>query len=297
MLHDITAQTIHVNTELACIHHKDTKRRKTQKHVTFDAEGIACMVEILMTALETEKQQNARLNSEPRTPSKAKDLERPLIGNSSTWRNDELDRFMVEQRVLDVRRMIPEKWFDFGKLDNYQSCTKPTSVFGRERLIIVRDQITSVTSDEITNNRVIVQKAPHFISTFRNLQDLRRLNVTDTRQDNLAEKRYEKRHGRPISTVPPEWVGPPLPPLTAEEAHRIASISDPSKSSAGSRLFTATQEKDSESLATSFFQNVLMLLFFDDPPVAWATGRDDAKPVLLWRNRYLPIHRSFFLLY
>src|SRR5579859_2859860 len=134
---------------------------------------------------------------------------------------------------------------------------------------------------------MILQKAPHFTSTFRNLQDLRSLNVTDTRLDTLADKRHGKRqYGRPTSAVLPEWVGPPLAPLTADEAHRIVSISDPSKSSAGSRLFTATQEQESESLATSFIQNVLMLLFIDDPSVTWATGRDDGKPVLRWRNRY-----------
>src|SRR5436190_1959799 len=153
--------------------------------------------------------------------------------------------------------------------------------------MVVRNQVTSIQSDEVNSNRIILQKAPNFTSTFRNLQDLRGLNVTDTRLGNFAEKRHEKHsYGRPASAVLTEWVGPPLAPLTAEEADRIVSISDPSKSSAGSRLFTATQEQESESLATSFFQNVLMMLFLDDPPVAWAIGRDDGKPVLRWRNRF-----------
>jgi hypothetical protein len=164
--------------------------------------------------------------------------------------------------------------------------------------MVVRAQVTSVMSDEINNNRVILQRAPNFTSTFRNLQDLRGLNVTDTRLDNLVEKRHEKHsYGRPTSVILPEWVGPPLVPLTPEEANRIVSISDPSKSSAGSRLFTATQEQESESLATSFFQNVLMMLFLDDPPIAWAAGRDDVKPVLRWRNRCLPMHHNLLSLY
>lgn len=155
--------------------------------------------------------------------------------------------------------------------------------------MIVRNQVTSVTSDEIYNNRVIVQKAPNFTITFRNLQDLKGLSMTDNRQDALAEKRREKRaYGRPTSAILPEWVGPPLPDPTPEEKHRIASISDPSKSSAGSKLFTATQEQESETLATSFFRNVLMMLFWDDPVVAWATGRENAKPVVRWRNWYIP---------
>jgi hypothetical protein len=138
---------------------------------------------------------------------------------------------------------------------------------------------------------MIIQKAPNFTTTFGNLQDLHGLNVTDTRLGTLAEKRHEKRaYGRPTSAVLPEWVGPPMAPLTAEEAHRIASISDPSKSSAGSRLFTATQEHESESFANSFIKSVLMMLFFDDPCLAWATGRDNGKPVLRWRNRYYTIY-------
>jgi hypothetical protein len=73
--------------------------------------------------MAAEKVQRARITAEPRTPSKAKDPAKPLIGSSSTWRNDQLDLFQVEQGVLDVRRIIPEKWFDFGQLDNYQTCT------------------------------------------------------------------------------------------------------------------------------------------------------------------------------
>lgn len=142
-------------------------------------------------------------------------------------------------------------------------------------------------SEEISNNLIIVQRAPNFLNTFQNLQDLRGLYITETRRDALAEKRQEKlAYGRPTSAVLPEWVGPPLAPLTPEEKHRIVSISDPSKSSAGSKLYTATQEKESETLATSFFRTVLILLFLDNPPVTWPTGRDDAKPVLRCRNRY-----------
>jgi hypothetical protein len=75
--------------------------------------------------MAAEKIQKIRITAEPRTPSKPKEAEKPLIGSSSTWRNDQLDLFKVQQRVLDVRRMIPEKWFDFGQLDNYQSGIKP----------------------------------------------------------------------------------------------------------------------------------------------------------------------------
>jgi len=73
-----------------------------------------------------EKKQKARNYSQPRTPTKPRIPERPVIGSSSTWRQEQLDRFLVEQRPLDVKEMIPEKWFEFGQLENYQSSNMPS---------------------------------------------------------------------------------------------------------------------------------------------------------------------------
>jgi hypothetical protein len=56
-----------------------------------------------------ERIQKGRITKEPRIPNKPKESE-----SSSTWGNYQLDLFMMEQRVLDVRKMIPEKWFNFG---------------------------------------------------------------------------------------------------------------------------------------------------------------------------------------
>ena len=185
--------------------------------------------------------------------------------------------------MLEVKTMIPEKWFEFGQIEDYQDSNNPF----RMLLTVARDQITSVQTDEIQKTRVVLKKALHFTHTFQNLRHICGLNITDTRLDNFAEKRHEKRsYGQPISGTLPVWVGPPLAPLTPEEIQRIVSISDPSKSSAGSRLFTATQERESEALATSFCQTVLDMLFPDNPSVTWATGRDDGKPILEWRNWY-----------
>ena len=89
------------------------------------------------------------------------------------------------------------------------------------------------------------------------------------------------------------WVGPPAPPLTAEETRRVISISDPSKSSRGSQLFHATQEQESELLGNLFCQSTLKLLFLD-PPLDWATGRVDAIPVLRWRHRCPPSSHFHF---
>jgi hypothetical protein len=128
ILRDITAQTIQIDTKSTpCIRHKN---QKTENHVKFDAKGIRLHVKIVMIAMAGGKRQKARVNSQPRTPSKPKAPERPVIGSSSTWRKEQLDRFLVQQGVLDVKTMIPEKWFDFGQLDNYQLGIQP--VFQRD---------------------------------------------------------------------------------------------------------------------------------------------------------------------
>ena len=56
-----------------------------------------------------------------------------------------MDRLLVEQSLLEVKTMIPEKWFEFGQLENYQSGNKPFHMW----LIVIRDKITSVQRNEI----------------------------------------------------------------------------------------------------------------------------------------------------
>jgi hypothetical protein len=153
----------------------------------------------------------------------------------------------------------------------------------------VRNQLTSIQREELSNFRLIYQKAPYFMYAFRVADDLRRITVTEVRLDNSAGKHQEKQSFRPVgsptSSLIPEWVGPLLPPLTTDEIHHIASIFDPAKSSAGSRLYYATREKDSEMLATEFCRTVISLLFLDGPSLKWVTGRGTRVPVLHWRHK------------
>jgi hypothetical protein len=116
--------------------------------------------------MAAEKVQRARITAEPRTPSKAKDPDKPLIGSSSTWRNDQLDLFQVEQGVLDVRRMIPEKWFDFGQINGYQSGTSlllrdsNNSTRSGHFCDVGRDRRQSCHTSESTYLRYHVPKPP-----------------------------------------------------------------------------------------------------------------------------------------
>jgi len=109
-------------------------------------------------------------------------------------------------------------------------------------------------------------------------------------------KRQEKRNQQTLimppltSQVNPIWVGQPAPTQTDEETRRITSISDPSKSSAGSQLFYACQERESEALGNLFCTVAIDALFEENPPLIWVKGRPKF-PVVQWRSRY--ILRSF----
>jgi hypothetical protein len=155
--------------------------------------------------------------------------------------------------------------------------------------MIVRERLVSVLPSDLSDNRVLPEKSSYYHAVFSTLQDLESLKVTDTRKENLAEKRHEKRAGQvPAlpSQVAPVWVGQRAPPLSAEETRRIASISDPSKSSSGGQLFHATQERESEVLGNQFCITTLKVLFLDGPALAWVTGRPKA-PIIQWRHGYI----------
>jgi hypothetical protein len=56
------------------------------------------------------------------TPRKRETPQIPVIGSGSTWGEDELDMFkVIVEGDVDVKQMIPEKWFDFGGLEHYRA--------------------------------------------------------------------------------------------------------------------------------------------------------------------------------
>ena len=62
------------------------------------------------------------------TPKKRKP-EKPEIGSSWTWNHDQLDLFKIHPaREVEPKDIIPEKWFDFGNLENYQSGAKVPAI-------------------------------------------------------------------------------------------------------------------------------------------------------------------------
>lgn len=54
-----------------------------------------------------------------------------MVGSSSTWAQDELDLFHVRvEGDVDVREMIPDKFFDFSSLENYHTSNAVIIHFG-----------------------------------------------------------------------------------------------------------------------------------------------------------------------
>jgi len=155
--------------------------------------------------------------------------------------------------------------------------------------MIVREQLESVQPEDLCNDDVLFDKATQFYTVFSTLATLQNTKITETRKRNLAEKRQEKRNPTFITPLSSHtWVGPPAPPLSAAEtAQRIASISDPSKSSVGTELFQASEEKQSDTLANVFAKVAMTALFRRSPPLTWVTGRDQS-PVLSWGSKYSP---------
>jgi hypothetical protein len=82
---------------------------------------------MLITAMAGEKKQKKRLEG-AETPKRARKLEKPVIGSSSMWKQNELDKFRVRVKDRGVSDMIPEKWFDFSGLEHHQSSNPVTLI-------------------------------------------------------------------------------------------------------------------------------------------------------------------------
>ena len=59
----------------------------------------------------------------PKTPPPSKEPKMPVIGSSCTWREAELDHLKVDVlRDIDVRKLIPNEFFEFDHLRYYKEC-------------------------------------------------------------------------------------------------------------------------------------------------------------------------------
>jgi len=100
--------------------------------VAFSKEGFSPSIAEKKTdvAMAKAKQQAKRKSNwrGPKTPSRQEQEKIPVIGSSCTWRDAELDHLKVKvQRDVDVRELIPEKFWRFEHLTYYKECTLPQS--------------------------------------------------------------------------------------------------------------------------------------------------------------------------
>ena len=86
-----------------------------------------------------------------------------------------------------------------------------------------------------------------------------------------------------MSRFPDHRVGP-RPYLELEQQERRAtSISDPEKSSAGSKHYYSCREKATQDLGNGFCRQAIKSLFRQNPQISFATGRPQF-PVIEWNN-------------
>ena len=131
-----------------------------------------------------------------------------VVGSSSTWTQEELDLFHVRvERDVDVREMIPEKFFDFSTLKNYHAGTAVVTIwYYLVVLIVARKKLVLVQRADLGKVNVLIDKAGWFSWAFSSLHKLLSFKKTDPRIDNLSQTRSEKHSHAdsrpPISSMP-----------------------------------------------------------------------------------------------
>jgi hypothetical protein len=112
----------------SCFHpQKQTKPSKQGKRVAFSKEGNPSVwgkkTDVAMAKAKQQAKRKGNYRGS-KTPPKQKEQEIPVIGSSCTWRDAELDHLKVRvRRDVDVKELIPEKFFEFDHLEEYEECT------------------------------------------------------------------------------------------------------------------------------------------------------------------------------
>jgi hypothetical protein len=151
--------------------------------------------------------------------------------------------------------------------------------------------------EDVGNKRVVRDKATSFQTLFDTLNELENTRVTRTRVDRLADKRHEKNQLSlmssqfiPLSDNDVTFVGKSAPAFTKEE-RRIASVSDPTKSSTGGEYFYAALEVESQIFGNLFCKEIMASLYMDGMELDWVKNRPQ-NPTIRWRHMFVPLRPS-----
>jgi hypothetical protein len=120
----------------------------------------------------------------PKTP--PRQVEKiPIIGSSCTWRDEELDHLKVKVLTdVDVRELIPEKFWRFDHLEYYEECIHPPSVF----LIVGKDELCALSEEDLKSREVVNRILNPSQTIFQSLQQVMLLQP-EVRKLNLSRKR------------------------------------------------------------------------------------------------------------
>ena len=257
-----------------------------------------------------EKQEKRSAQKPPRTP-KRKPEEVKVIGSSCTWGDEELGRFKVTvTRDVNPRELIPQQFFDFSNIANYESCNSMSSVVF---LTLGKSELCALSKLDIRNKKVIsaVRNSSH--SLFDSLRQVALLQ-SEVRQSNLSQKRKSiniQSESEILATETSTDVGKetvmygtfilacvavvdssqaPSVASVASSSKRIvsgASISGPQQDSAGGSRVLSSNEKASDMFANIFMGYVISWIWPDGVKLEWVEGRE-GETTLDWNNSYVP---------
>ena len=162
MLRDITTTSTNNPSLLPCISHQQSKEplNRRAKEVKLDADGASPLGVFVDEAMAKEKCQRKKETVQGvNTPRRVKQQEVVAIGSSSTWNQNELDLLDMVKTDVDVTKMVPHKFFDFGGLENYD-IGYPWSILSS--LTAARNKLTSIQRADLSRKDVLQRKAGWF---------------------------------------------------------------------------------------------------------------------------------------
>lgn len=152
---------------------------------------------MLMVALEKSKQHAKRPGrTAQRTPQRPKKKEIPVIGSSCTWKSDELDHLkVIIERDVDVRTMIPERFFRFDHLEEYPECKSAVRIW----LTAGKRELCELSERDLENEKLVNRIRNPSRSTFLSLYDIFQTQ-SDLRQQNISRKRQRSKQASQVSS-------------------------------------------------------------------------------------------------
>jgi hypothetical protein len=175
----------------SCLSHpqKPTKPSKKGKHVAFSKEGFppstGDTTDVAMAQAKQQAKRKGKLMAQ-KTPPRQEDEKIPVVGSSCTWRDAELDHLKVKvQRDVDVRELIPEKFWRFEHL-KYLKNVLSLNLF--DVLMVGKDELCALSEEDLTNEETVNLIRNPSRAIFQSLREIFSLQP-EARKLNLSRKR------------------------------------------------------------------------------------------------------------